>query len=165
MERHLLIQECEREEKMKELRKQQNYLIKKGRMVECSRVTAKIKEFQEAYIKAYPDGKYVRGMDIIKKMSDDEKMDWMMYVNAIAFCADIIHSSSIELNEMLKKTLPGSSLQMFETLEKVGTMAKNQILWMDNNVDEKYQDDFARYADEISVMLLSFVKNRFLPRK
>ena len=26
---------------------------------------AKIKEFQEAYIKAYPDGKYVRGMDII----------------------------------------------------------------------------------------------------
>lgn len=70
---------------MKELRKQQNDLIKKGRMVECSRVTAKIKEFQEAYIKAYPDGKYVRGMDIIKKMSDDEKMDWMMYVNAIAF--------------------------------------------------------------------------------
>ena len=60
MERHLLIQECEREEKMKELRKQQNDLIKKGRMVECSRVTAKIKEFQEAYIKAYPDGKYVR---------------------------------------------------------------------------------------------------------
>ena len=57
MERHLLIQECEREEKMKELRKQQNDLIKKGRMVECSRVTAKIKEFQEAYIKAYPDGK------------------------------------------------------------------------------------------------------------
>ena len=161
MERHLLIQECEREEKMKELRKLQNDLIKKGRMVECSRVTAKIKEFQEAYIKAYPDGKYVRGMDIIKKMSDDEKMDWMMYVNDIAF----IHSSSIELNEMLKKTLPGSSLQMFETLEKVGTMAKNQILWMDNNVDEKYQDDFARYADEISVMLLSFVKNKFLPRK
>ena len=35
----------------------------------------------------------------------------------------------------------------------------------DNNVDEKYQDDFARYADEISVMLLSFVKNRFLSRK
>lgn len=165
MERHLLIQECEREEKMKELRKLQNDLIKKGRMVECSRVTAKIKEFQEAYIKAYPDGKYVRGMDIIKKMSDDEKMDWMMYVNSIAFCADVIHSSSIELNEMLKKTLPGSSLQMFETLEKVGTMAKNQILWMDNNVDEKYQDDFARYADEISVMLLSFVKNKFLPRK
>ena len=38
MERHLLIQECEREEKMKELRKLQNDLIKKGRMVECSRV-------------------------------------------------------------------------------------------------------------------------------
>ena len=66
---------------------------------------------------------------------------------------------------MLKRVLPGSSLQMFETLEKVGTMAKNQILWMDNNVDEKYQDDFARYADEISVMLLSFVKNKFLPRR
>lgn len=165
MERHLLIQECEREEEMKKLRKQQNDLIKKGRMVECSHVTAKIKEFQEAYIKVYPDGKYVRGMEIIKKMSDDEKKDWMMYINAIAFCADIIHSSSIELNEMLKKVLPGSSLQMFETLEKVGTMAKNQIMWMDNNVDEEYQDDFAKYADEITIMLLSFVKNKFLPRK
>lgn len=118
MERHLLIQECEREEKMKELRKLQNDLIKKGRMVECSRVTAKIKEFQEAYIKAYPDGKYVRGMDIIKKMSDDEKMDWMMYVNAIAFCADIIHSSSIELNEMLKKHSPDLAFKCLKRLKR-----------------------------------------------
>lgn len=159
-----LKKECEREPEMILLRRKQNECIKKGRMVQCANITAQIRAFQEKYIKDYPEGKYIRGAQLYNMMKPDEQVKFMTYIDTIAFCADIIHSSCMEVNDLIGKTLPGARVEMFDALAKFGNEAKKQVYWLDDNVSEDFQNDFADFADELNTMVISFVKNKFLKR-
>lgn len=99
-----------------------------------------------------------------ERMSEEDILNFTIATDTVCFVADLMESSIMDANVILRKHSPNGKLNSFEPLQKLLAEVKDYMRLMANTTDMDYQTDFADTADAISELVrnkvMKFIRTR-----
>lgn len=157
-----MITHIRRDKEMLKLLKKRDELMRMHRMADASRMTALIKQVEQRAIQTWLDdyeGEAVRCGDLMKDMTPEEVSELNAYLSGIIFLCDAVESFALEANNLLHRRNPDYTIEVYDTLIKLGKEANRQMKFMAEATGMIYQVQFASEADKMQEHILNKVRS------
>ena len=159
----LLRKKVRNTQEYKSLERQKNMFIKAFRFVEANNTMKLMADLErrtlDAYISNY-EGEVKKVSELIDCMSDEDRDKMNVYGNMLVMMCDVLETSIIEMNQLLKKYHPTFNIETFDEVKELGVAAKTRVRMLDDNVkDQYYTNTYGTHADKLFEMCYNKAKS------
>lgn len=145
------------------LEKRRSELLLSFRFVEANHLTKAMREIEDKSIKTYIDNlesesKSVR--ELTDSMTEEDRDTMNIYGNMLVMLCDLMESTSINMNSLLKKYHPTYRVTTFDQVVELGKEARERVRMLDSySSDTYYTNTYGTTADKLYEMVFNKVKS------
>ena len=151
-------QSFESEPKVRELRVQQQMLMRTGKYDAALALARQVDALFNRVVFEYLENarNEVEQVDIATmEMPIDDKEDLMRHLLVCFMCADIIESSVVDMDDILHRYDKNTYMEMFNDIRQVMSMAKEKLRYMQQNSGYMKDLVWGEKCDNMYAMMLS----------
>lgn len=137
--------------------------LREFRFVEAVNIAKAMKDVEDRSIKTYienleRESKSVR--ELTDTMVEQDRDTMNIYGNMLVMLCDLIETTSIEMNQLLKKYHPTYRIETFDQVVELGKEARERVKMLDNYAkDTYYTNTYGTTVDKLFEMVFNKVKS------
>jgi len=151
---------------VRELRTRQDWLKRNGRYIDALRIGKAIEDAFPTVIRRYMDKAEAEVMTLdteVAKIPAKDKDELMETAMVLFMACDIIDTAVLDLNDVLKRTMPDCRITTFDDIQQVSDMARKKLKYLQETGDYMKDLVWAEKCDNLYDMAHS--KARSIIRK
>ena len=138
-------------------------LYKQFRFAESANIQKKMKEIEQRAIDAYKkefEGELKLVSELVQDMSQEDRDNMNYYGNMLIMMCDVIETTIVEMNQLLKKYHPSYSITTFDKVNELAQEAHARVSMLSvYNEDEFYTNHYGDTADKLFKLCYNQVKS------
>lgn len=147
----------------KKLEEKKCKLYMSFRFAEAASVVKMMKDVEdkavESMVKEY-EGEFRKVSELVRAMNDDDRERMNIYGNMLVMICDILETTNIEMNQLLKKYHPTYNIETFNKVTALGKEAHERVkMLVAYQYDSWYTNTYGNTADSLYEMTYNKVKS------
>lgn len=137
--------------------------VKKRMYMQAKIAADKLKEYEDEVLKEWINNysiEYRKVSDLIKDMKEEDRDMMNIYGNMMVMICDVLETTSIEMDQLLKKYHPNFRVESFDKVKALGKEAHEKVkMLVDYKEDEFYTNTYGTCADNLFELTCNKVKS------
>ncbi|MBQ0073139.1 MAG: hypothetical protein KBT34_02970 [Prevotella sp.] len=97
--------------------------------------------------------------DLMQRMTEEDREYLQVRLHGVVFMCDIVDNFILDVESVVNKYFPDSSIDTYQNLKQLGAEVKTQVGMILNASNDKNKDIYCKYSDKVVDAALPYIRS------